>query len=241
MRKPLELILTALFPVAVLSIGFFTFSSKAGLNSGESAVPAASGDYYRAPGKDGMYFGPEIYSDTLNGGRFNNGFEIVAANESAGVSASSIPNAVSWYRNQVWAFSEEHEAPPWGTTSSYITLSDELGWGEISKGYGTTGFPWAGYEMHESDAGALIVTGSAWVTGYKRHEEDDGTKYICPMYHKRGTWVFEPGQPLKDNLKFARKGDFGAPRFRDDAPNILRRQVLEGKLVGTWHDCIELN
>lgn len=24
-----------------------------------------------------MYFGPEIYSDTLNGGRFNNGFEIV--------------------------------------------------------------------------------------------------------------------------------------------------------------------
>ncbi len=239
-RRPLELFLTALLPVAVLLIGFFTFSLKAALNSGESANPAASGDYYRSPGKDGMYFGPEIYSDTLNGGRFNNGFEIVFTNEMGSVYASSIPNAINWRRHQSWYFSTEHDAPPWGTTYSYIDLNDDLGWSEISSGGGTTGYPWAGYEMHYSDPDSTTVTGIANVTGYRQHTEDDGTKYICPMYYKTGTWVYTP-QGSNLNLKFARKHEFGAPQFHEDAPDTLRRQVVAGELVGTWLNCIELN
>lgn len=239
--KPLELIMTALLPVAVLSIGFFTFSIRAALNSGESAYPEESGDYYRYPGKDGMYFGPEIYSDTLNGGRFNNGFQIVYTNENGYVSASSTPNAVSWYRNQVWSFSDDHDLPPWGTTSSYISLRDDLGWSEISSGGGTTGFPWAGYEIHESAAGSTRVTGSAEVTGYKRHTEPDGTRFICPMFYKKGSWVYQPGKTTKSTVKYAKKHQFGAPEFHEDAPDTLRRKVLKGDFKGTWHSCIELN
>jgi hypothetical protein len=120
-RRPLELFLTAILPVAVLLIGFFTFSLHAGLRPGlETAYPSASGDYYRSPGKDGKYFGPQIYSDTLNGGRFNNGFEIVYTNESGTISVSSSPSTVNWSLYQCWEFSSEHDLPPWGTTYSFI-------------------------------------------------------------------------------------------------------------------------
>ena len=60
------------------------------------------------------------------------------------------------------------------------------------------------------------------------------------MYYKTGTWVFKPTGTVK-KLKFAEKGDFGKPVFRDEAPDTLSRQVIKGKLKGTWHDCIELN
>ncbi len=248
MRKRLELILTALLPVAVLSIGFVTFSSKAGLNSNETASPKASGDYYRAPGKDGMYFGPEVYSSTLNGGPFNNGFEIVYTNECGSVSASSTPNAVSWHRNQVWSFSTdpEHDTPPWGTTSSYIALRDDLGWDEISLGGGTTGYPWAGYEIHESEADSLIVSGWTDVTGYRRHpvdaDADDEPIYICPMYYKTGDWVYDgaTGGKSPDNVEEYKqsKGRFGPPMFRDEEEQILSRFVAD---LDRWFDCIELN
>lgn len=92
--------------------------------------------------------------------------------------------------------------------------------------------------MHNSDPGSLIVTGSASVTGYKQHEEDDGTRYICPMYHKTGTWTYEPGEPTQATLQFAYKHEFGDPECHEDA---LSRKVVEGDLEGTWHDCIELN
>ena len=238
-RRPLELFLTAILPVMVLSFGFFTFSIKTGLNSGETASPSASGDYYRSPGTDGMYFGPEIYSDTLCGGRFNEGFQIVWTNESASVSAS-IPNAVNWNRHQSWYFSDNHDLPPWGTTYSYIDLDDDLGWSEISAGGGTTGFPWAGYEMHDlSSEGVPRVSSSSDVTGYRRHTENDGTRYVCPMYYKTGSWEYSCFENLvSSNIRFAYKYQFGDPEIHE---GILSREVIAGPLQGTWHDCIELN
>ena len=131
--------------------------------------------------------------------------------------------------------------PPWGTTYSFIDVRRKLDWKKISSGGGTTGYPWSGYEIHESDAGSPIATGEADVTGYKRHQEDDGTRYICPMFYKEGTWVFEPGKPTKSNVEYAHKHEFGDPQFHEDEPDTLRRQVLEGDFEGTWFDCIELN
>ncbi len=68
-KQQLDLIIAALLPVSVLGIGFLVFSTMAALNPGESANPAASGDYYRTPGKDGKWFGPEVLSDTLCAGQ----------------------------------------------------------------------------------------------------------------------------------------------------------------------------
>jgi hypothetical protein len=121
-----------------------------------------------------------------------------------------------------------------------IDVDRELDWSKISSGGGTTGYPWSGYEIHESDAGDLVVTGEADVTGYKRHTKD-GTRYICPMFYKTGTWVYEPGQPTESNLEYAYKHQFGVPQFDEDDPDTLRRQVIAGDFDGTWFDCIELN
>ena len=241
-RKPLELFLTAILPVAVLSIGFFTFSLKAKIYPGiEDAYPDESGAYYRTPGKDGMYFGPEIRSDTLTGGEYNEGFEITHTNENAHISVSSKPSTVIWSRYQVWRFSTNHDAPPWGTIYSHIYLNRDIKWNDISNGFGTdVGYPWQGYEIHESGEGSLIVTGSADVTGYKRHTEDDGTRYICPMYYKTGTWIYREGKPPQLYLRFAKEveDDFGDPEFHE---GTLSREVLQGPFDGTWFDCIELN
>ncbi|RKU14780.1 hypothetical protein C6501_07740 [Candidatus Poribacteria bacterium] len=248
-RKALDLILTALLPVAVLSIGFFTFSLKAGLTPGlETAYPTAAGPYYRYdpdnPNPEDMYFGPEINNTTLNGGDWNQGFEITYTNENAYISVSSKPGTVNWSRNQVWNFSTNHDAPPWGTTYAYIYLNRDIKWDYISNGVNTdVGYPWAGYEIHESGEGSLIVTGEAEVTGYRKHTENDGTKYICPMYYKIGTWVYRPDGPTYLYLRFAKEVDdeFGDPEFHPDTPDTLSRRVIDGNLEGTWFDCIELN
>ena len=172
----------------VLVIVFWTTYARARLNPGESAKPANSGFYYRTPGVNGKWFGPEINSLTLCPGvhnPFNNRgqFDIIETIENAAVSRSSIRGALHWYRGQRWYFSTDDT--PWGTNFSYITLRDDLGWDEISVGSGTTGYPWSGVERHWRDGN--IIRAQASVIGWRRYAR--GTeRWVCPMYYKIGGW-----------------------------------------------------
>ena len=149
LRKNLDLIFDAFLLILVLGIVLWNNQARARLNPGERAHPPSSGSYYRTPGVNGMWFGPELNSLTLCEGvhnPYNNRgqFDIVETIESARVSASRIPGAAHWYRGQWWYFGTDET--PWGTNYSYITLYDDLGPSEISAGSGTTGYPWSGVE-----------------------------------------------------------------------------------------------
>ena len=130
LRKNLDLIFDAFLLVLVLIIAFWNSHAGARLNPGERADPPSSGAYYRTPGVNGMWFGPELNSLTLCSGvhnPYNNRgqFDIVETIENATVSASRIRGALHWYRGQQWRFSTGNT--PWGTNFSYITLYDDLG------------------------------------------------------------------------------------------------------------------
>ena len=64
-RKNLDIIFDAFLLLTVLSIAFWNTYARARLNPGERAQPANSGFYYRTPGVNGKWFGPELNSLTL--------------------------------------------------------------------------------------------------------------------------------------------------------------------------------
>ena len=243
--KNWDLIFDAFLLVVVLSIGFWNTYAKARLNPGERAQPANSGFYYRTPGVNGTWFGPEVNSLTLCAGvhnPYNNRgrFDIVETIENATVSASRIRGALHWYRGQQWRFSTNDT--PWGTNFSYITLRDDLGWSEISAGGGTTGYPWSGVERHWRDGN--IIRAQAFVMGWRRYARG-AEQWICPMYYKIGGWE---GETLEVNCKTLRTwfppdwnvlrqrdGDFGPPVERK--PGVLSRK---GKKTQQWYDCIRI-
>ncbi len=245
MRKNLDLIFDGFLLVLVLGIAFWNSHARARLNPGERAHPPSSGSYYRTPGVNGMWFGPELNSLTLCEGvhnPYNNRgrFDIVETIESAAVSASRIRGALHWYRGQWWYFSTDDT--PWGTNYSYITLYDDLGPSEISAGGGTTGYPWSGVERHWRDGN--IIRAQASVTGWRRYARGSEL-WICPMYYKIGGWE---GETLEVNCKTLRTwfppdwnvlkqldGDFGPPTERE--PGVLSRK---GKKTQQWYDCIKI-
>ena len=240
MRKQSDLILTALLPVIALVIGFFAVTSNAGLNSRETASPAAAGPYYRAPGVDGQYFGSEISSSDLCGEA--NGFDIYVTSESASVSAGDRPRVVDWYRFQRYDFASD---TPWGTNSAEITYSGALSWtSEVSSGGdGTTGYPWSGDESHSRHTpsdGETYVSVYGSVTGWKK-KTHSGTRYICPNFYKsQSTYRYycDTGEIDYGNYMEVRDSEFGDPEFRPDQPDILSRWSDD---TDSWHDCIEIN
>lgn len=245
LRKNLDLIFNAFLLLAVLGIAFWSTFAKAKLNSSERAEPAASGAYYRTPGKNGKWFGPEVNSLTLCEGvhnPYNNRgfFDIIETIENAVVSKSSIQGALHWYRRQKWGFATDET--PWGTNVSYITLHDDLGWSEINPGSGTTGYPWSGIERHWRDGN--IIRSQASVMGWRQYARGR-ERWICPMYYKTGGWE---GESLEVNCKTLRTWfppdwnvltqkdrDFGFPVERK--PGVLSRK---GRRTHRWYDCIKI-
>ena len=245
-RKNLDLIFNAFLLIVVLAIGFWNTYARARLNPGERAQPASSGSYYRTPGVNGKWFGPELNSLTLCEGvhnPYNNRgqFDIVETIESAAVSRSSIRGALHWYRGQQWRFAADDT--PWGTNYSYITLHDDLGWSEISVGGGTTGYPWSGVERHWRDGD--IIRAQTFVIGWRRYARGV-ERWVCPMYYKIGGWE---GETIEVNCKTLRTWfppdwdvlkqndrDFGPPVERK--PGVLSRR---GKKTQRWYDCIKIN
>ena len=65
LKKNLDIIFDAILLVIVLGIAFWSTYAGARLNPGERANPASSGSYYRTPGVNAQWFGPELNSLTL--------------------------------------------------------------------------------------------------------------------------------------------------------------------------------
>ena len=246
LRKNIDIFLNLLLLCVVLCVGFWSTYAKAKLNPQERAVPAASGTYYRTPGKNNRWFGPEISSLTLCKGVhniYNNRgyFDIIETIENAVVSKSRINGALHWYRRQVWRFADDET--PWGTNQSIITLNDDLGWSEINRGTGTTGYPWSGIERHWRE-GNIILSQSS-VMGWRQYARGR-ERWVCPMYYKIGGWTGEHLEvhcrtlrtwfPPDWNVLIQREGDFGAPVERK--PGVISRK---GKRNNRWYDCIKIN
>ena len=246
LRKNLDLLLNILLLLIVIGVISWTKFAGAKLNPGERANPAASGKYYRTPGQDRKWFGPEVNSLTLCEGvhnLYNNRgfFDIVETIENAVVSKSSIRGALHWYRRQKWVFSSDKT--PWGTNESIITLNDDLGWSEINPGSGTTGYPWSGIERHWREGN--IIRAQASVMGWRRYARGN-ERWVCPMYYKIGGWQ---GESLEVNCKTLRTwfppdwnvlkqrdGDFGRPVERKIG--VLSRK---GRRTQRWYDCIRID
>ncbi len=240
-----DILFAALLSAVILAIAFWNTYARARLNPGETAEPRAAGAYYRTPGRNGQWFGPEVNSLTLCSGAhtpYNNRgfFDITETIERAEVSPSRIPRALHWYRAQKWYFATDRT--PWGTNYAYLTLRDDLGWSEINAGSGTTGFPWSGAERHWRDG--RIIRAQASVTGWRRYLYRQ-ERWICPMYYKVGGWEDESIEvhcstlkqwfpPDWDVLK-QKNGDFGPPMERK--PGVLSRW---GKKTKRWYDCIKI-
>ncbi|MCY4404502.1 MAG: hypothetical protein OXD54_18205 [Candidatus Poribacteria bacterium] len=247
LRKNIDLIIDAFLLIAVLGIAFWSTYAKAKLNPSERAEPGDSGAYYRTPGKNGRWFGPEINSLTLCKGvhnPYNNRgfFDIIETIENAVVSKSRINGALHWYRRQEWKFANDDT--PWGTNYFYITLSDDLGWSEIHTGRGgTTGYPWSGIERHWRDGN--IIRAHASVMGWRQYSRGR-ERWICPMYYKIGGWQGESLEvhcktlrtwfPPDWNVLAQKYGHFGTPVERK--PGVISRK---GKRTNRWFDCIKLN
>lgn len=246
LQKNLDLIFDVFLLFVVLGVAFWSTFAKAKLNPGERAEPAASGVYYRTPGKSGMWFGPEINSLTLCEGvhnQYNNrgSFNIIETIENAVVSKSSIDGALHWYRRQKWGFADDKT--PWGTNVSYITLNDDLGWSEISSGGGTTGYPWSGVERHWRDGN--VIRAQASVMGWRRYSRGR-ERWVCPMYYKIGGWQGESIEvncrtlrtwfPPDWNVLVQKDGDFGLPVERK--LGVISRK---GKRTNLWFDCIKIS
>jgi len=232
-KQQLELIIAALLPVCVLGIGFLVFSARAGLVAGESATPVGSGAYYRNPGSNNKWFGPEVHSETLCAGvnsQYNQGFDIIRTEENASVVASNTPHAVDWYRTQYWTFGS---APPWSNNSSTITLNQTIGWSDPGVGNGTNGHPWNGVEIHWRNGN--IIEAQSRVTGWQRGPDNN---WLCPKYYKTGGWL--SGQPIKvqcpsTQLPFP-------PDWFDEPINVVLNPVHGiGQKSGSWYDCIALH
>jgi len=245
LRKNLDLIFNGLLLLIVLGIAFWSTFAKAKLNSNERAEPSASGAYYRTPGKNGKWFGSEINSLTLCKGvhnQFNNRgfFDITETIENAVVSKSKINGALHWTRRQKWVFADENT--PWGTDVSIIMLRDDMGWTEISRGTGTTGYPWSGIERHWRDDN--IIRSQSSVMGWRQYARGSD-RWICPMYYKIGGWqgdslevhckTLKTWFPPDWNVLVQRKGDFGSPVERK--PGVISRK---GKRTNRWYDCIKI-
>lgn len=246
LRKNIDIIFDMFLLFIVLGVVFWSTFAKAKLNPGERAEPAASGAYYRTPGKNRKWFGPEINSLTLCEGVhniYNNRgfFNIIETIENAVVSKSSIDGALHWYRRQKWGFADDET--PWGTNVSYITLHDDLGWSEISSGGGTTGYPWSGIERHWRDGN--IIRAQASVTGWRRYSRGR-ERWVCPMYYKIGGWQAESLEvncrtlrtwfPPDWNVLKQKDGDFGFPVERK--LGVISRKA---KRTNRWYDCIKIN
>ena len=245
-QKNLDLIFNVFLLIVIISVALWGKFAGARLNPQERADPPASGAYYRTPGKNGKWFGPEINSLTLCKGThnlYNNRgfFDIVETIENAVVSKSKIRGALHWYRRQKWTFADDNT--PWGTNVSIITLHDDLGWSEISTGGGTTGYPWSGIERHWRDGN--IIKQQATVMGWRQFARGK-ERWVCPMYFKIGGWKGENIEvhcrtyrtwfpPDWQELK-QRDGDFRFPVERK--PGIISRR---GKLTHRWYDCIKIN
>ena len=244
-RKNLDLIFNGLLLLAILCVAFWGKFAGAKLNPQERAEPAASGAYYRTPGKNRKWFGPEINSLTLckvHNPYNNRGFfDITETIENAVVSKSSIKGALHWYRRQEWSFADEKT--PWGTNYSYLTLHDDLGWSEISRGTGTTGYPWSGIERHWRDGN--IIRSQASVMGWRQYARGR-ERWICPMYYKIGGWNDENLEvhcktlrtwfPPDWNVLTQKDRDFGSPVERK--PGVISRK---GKRTNRWYDCLKIN
>ena len=241
-----DILFAALLPTVILGIALWNTYARARLNPGETAEPRDAGAYYRTPGRNRQWFGPEVNSLTLCPGvhnPYNNRgfFDIPEIIERAEVSPSRIRGALHWHRAQRWYFATDRT--PWGTNYAYITLRDDLGWSEINAGSGTTGYPWSGVERHWRDG--RIIRAQASVTGWRRYARGQ-ERWICPMYYKIGGWEDESIEvhcrtlktwfpPDWDVLK-QKDGDFGPPVERK--PGVLSRR---GKKTKRWYDCIRIN
>lgn len=247
-RKNLDVIFNGLLLLIVLGAAFWGRFAGAKLNPGERADPRASGEYYRTPGKNRKWFGPEVNSLTLCEGvhnLYNNRglFDIIETIEIAVVSKSNIPRALHWHRRQKWGFASDET--PWGTNVSYITLHDDLGWSEISPGGGTTGYPWSGIERHWRDGN--IIRAQASVMGWRQYAPggQNGERWICPMYYKVGGWE---GESLEVNCKTLRTWfppDWNVLKQKDrDFSSPVERKLgvlsRKGKRTNRWYDCIKI-
>ena len=187
------LILAAFLPMAVLVVGSLVFPVGAGIHGvnrqegriilSETASPTGSGAYYRRPGRDGKWFGPEVESQVLCPGvrlTDNTGFDITYTREDASIyPSSSFSSHIDWSRRQTWRF--RPGTSTWNTNDSEITLRRHLHWSNSGIGIGTTGFPWEGWETHERVGN--IVRAAGRITGYKRGP----WPWICPKYYKNGS------------------------------------------------------
>ncbi len=233
MRKQLEIILTALFPVMVLAVGFFVVSSKAELRNNETAIPEEAGPFYRYPGVDGEYFGAEIYFNVMCD--VFNGFEIVSAFENATVSASDIAGAVSWDKVQNWRFNGD---TPWGGHFAIISADITIRWSEIR-----TGFPWSGHQgsVRVIDDGEQVIYDSGTVIGWEQFTDPNEAKHICPMsyFHTLDNKLFcvDKSFELGEMIIIGEEG-FGDPVLVDPEEGIYSRKVVD---IGRWIDCKKLN
>ena len=234
MRKQLEIILTALFPVMVLAVGFFVVSSKAELRNDETATPKEAGPFYRYPGVDGEYFGAEPYSNALCG--VMNGFDIVSAFENATVSASNIAGAVSWDRVQNWRFDGN---TPWGGHFAIIRADMTIRWEDVG-----SGFPWSGYYGYVRfiDDGEQVIHSRSTVIGWEQFTDPNGAKHICPMSYidtlDNKFFCVDGNFEFDDEMIIMGEEEFGDPMLVDPEEGIYSRRIAE---IHRWIDCKKLN
>ena len=247
-------LLTRVLP-AVGMLVFLVFPANAGLHARyrdgarivlqETAIPKASGAYYRQPGslvvsEDGnRWFGPEIDSRVLCptiAHPFNEAgfFDIIYTREDAKVWPSASPGKVWWYRKQEWRFATADT--PWGTDTVHITLASEIGWTGIDSQNSTTGFPWSGFEEHWREGG--IIKSKSEIIGYYPYEHA-GKRYLAPKYAKSGTldYICATGAGRFDLKVLSHtEGHFTAPMFRPESDQLSRRE----KRTNNWYDCLPL-
>ncbi len=248
MRKQLEIILTALFPIMVLAIGYFVVSSKVQVQANQTTFyPAEAGPYYDDPGVDGTYFGVEINSDDLCD--VQNGFNIASTTEAASIRRIRAANGnlgIRWSRTQDWRFGD---VTPWGGDSAYIIYTDDMGWGEVydPEKTGITGFPWEGSESHDRYVyeGKQYIFTFAVVTGYERLTHNN-IKYVCPRYYKSVYNIIyscsaKATHWADGTFREVRKHQFGPIELRIPGDSSSAARLVDEDGFREWFPCIELD
>ena len=259
-RKQLILILAVLLSVFVVVVGLSVFSARAALRSSESVEPkelkAVIGPYYREdddppPDSDGLWFGPEIYSDTLCPGNtaFNSGFDITYTQESATLSGRPDGN-IRWAREQEWKFGND-PAPPtsWGTTRE-VEIGHEEAFAPTEERFNNPSliFPWTGYETHDRVGNVVKswgeVTGWVNANGIPESNVPSNEIWACPDYYKKigiGTPTYDyncnTGAPGGNTGWIIRRsGDFGPVESHNGG--YAREAPVES---GTYYNCMRLD